>query len=1124
MAALFGVVNQSSMAQGVVAASGTQPVVDTRAAEAALARPVSVHMSGVALRRVIDAIAKAANAKIVYRIDLVEKYSTPVSINVVRVPLGEALSQLLARTALKPVAMAGGHIGITEASMTGRGVADGIISGTVTNAKTKQPMRGVSVVLEDNGKVIRTNDAGIYRFVNVSAGSHRITVRFVGYARQTVVVTVSDDQTVSANFWLESNTVNTLDQVVVTATGEQRVRELGHVVARVNADSLVKAAPIGNVSDLLQARIPGLQVYNSDGGMAGGEVSLRLRGTTTFSLDPEPIVIVDGVRYQSNNLTSSGSATMQEDFRSQNGELQSPLNNLNPNDIATIEVVKGPSASTLYGPDASNGVIVITTKRGTPGKTKFSWYARPVSNEVPRSRIDQGYKIWSHDPATNALYTGGPCYLILQYEYNQCVVDSITAAPTSIDDGRYSVLAKSRPTWQYGANLSGGTSQLQYFFSGNYNAQVGVVQIAPAVQDYLKQQLGVHALSDAIRNPNTLRVLSGRANITSSPSPKGQISLLASYTQMDHRMVVTDVFMSQLRKGAPQPGVDTTDIGSFFGNNNPGITPSFSLKTTDELGGLWHIALDGSANPFPWWFVGATVGLNLNGTITRSILPRNTVDDVDNEGFAQDDRRTNTVRTVSLRTTGTARLGTVLSFRTSLGLEYLYSHLDGLSVIGGGLAPGSASIGTVESKSVYQVWTESISLGPYAEEVIGVNDRLFLTSSLRYDGSTSFGDAYHPVPNPKVGISWIASDEPFLRGTPGLNTLRFRASYGKAGRNPTSMMKLGFQNGSGTIVEGETQTIYQRSLLANPHLKPERTQEFEYGVDANVVSNIELGLAWNHRRTNDQLLQIQNAGGLYPQWANVGDMSGHGFEATATIPLFDARHTRADVLFTYSAHRDKVLRLESITEQRNAYGNGYAVGYPIGAVFGQRIIGVADTVGNHADGIAFFEEVVRDTVNRYLGVSYPPHTLTITPMVSLWNGMVRVSSLFDRQTGFLLWDAYSFDCEGNALCLGPFVPTTSLLAQAKYQAGFREDFLVPGDFTAWREFNISVNVPSRFLRIDPLHLRFSSATLGLQGRNLALWTKYTGPDPQSRVFGGYPTSANGIPQARIWSVRFDVTP
>jgi len=1089
------------------------PPTDMTSARAALSRPITMHVDHASVAAALDAAIAAAQLDVIYHRELVTASEKVVTLDVKDVACGTVIDRILNGTGLQLVPVPGHRFTVLKRAADQTRAQAGDVGGRIIDAKTKQPVVGVRLTLDDTVQAVRSDAQGHYRFTNVSSGTHRITVRAVGYLRQTRVVTVTDDQTSVSDFTLETS-VNTLDQVVVTATGTQRVRELGHVVSTINADSLVKEAPITNIGELLQSRVPGLQVLTGDGGEAGGEISLRLRGTSTFSLDPEPIVIVDGIRYQSNNLITYGGVS-REDIRSQLGNPQSPLNNLNPNDIDKIEVVKGPSASTLYGPDAANGVIVITTKRGVPGKTIFNWYARPVSSDVPKSRLRHGYKIWSHTPSGAPFQAN--CTLNRQYEDQQCILDSITTGTPSVVDDRYSILAKNRPTWQYGANMSGGVSQLQYYLSGNYDSQVGAVHLAPAIQEFLQQQLGVHALSDAVRNPNTLQVLGSQGNMSTNAGSRSTVSLTAGYTQTNHRMAQPGIFVDQLTRGVHIPQTDT-NIARYLGN------PRFSLRTVEENANRFTSALNATTQVLPWLSMNGIVGIDLNGTTQHMMLPAGQLTPTDG-GDAEDDRRSNVDRTATLGATALAHPGR-LTFRSSLGVQYTYTHLDGVSVRGQGLAPGSTSIGTATSLSTTQLWSETVSLGTYGEEVVGLNDRLFLTGSLRYDGSTSFGEAYHPRPFPKAGLSWIASEEPFFKGMPGLRELRLRTSVGSASRYPTSLMKYGEEIGFPVPLEGQTQNAFDRDELANPLLRPEKSRESEFGADITVASDIAIGLTWHSRRVTDQLLNVSNSASLPRTWTNVGNMKLHGFEATVSIPVVDTRALRADLQLSYSDQRNTILSLGALSERRSSDGDSRAIGYPIGALFSDRprVVGVMDTVGGGPDGIVFSNEIVFDTTHRFLGLSIPPKTYTASPRFSVLGGHVRISSLFDRQTGFLRLDRMQRDCRSTALCLGPFVKGTSLIDQARYFNAQNVDFLEPGDFTRWREFNVTADVPQRFLRIDPIHLHFTRATVSLQGRNLSLWTKYHGTDPESRNNGFISVESNGVPQARAWSFRFDITP
>jgi len=1118
-----GAVRTADAQQPAVADASSHPA-DTRAAEAVLARKVSVDMLRASLKDALDAVAKRAGTQLVYRLDLVTRYTTPVSLHVTGVSLATALDQLLAGTALRVLPLENGHLGIVEMTeLGGARRASGIIEGRVTDAKTQKGIRGVSIVLDDNAKGIRTDDDGHYRILGVASGSHRVTTRYVGFGRQSKVVTVTDDAVTTVDFVLEKSVLNTLDQVVVTATGEQRIRELGHVVSQINADSLVREAPITNLSELLTARVPGLQVLPGNGGVVGGEIALRLRGQTTAFADPQPIVIVDGVRYKNTNTLDSEFGGLYEDQRPNGIEARSLLNDLNVNDIEKVEVVKGPSASTLYGPDASNGVILITTKRGAPGKPKWHVYAYPDLSVIPNTpgTVTSGYRIWGHDPYTNALVGSGSCLAAFQVvEPRQCVLDSITVESTVSAMPEYSVLAKSRPQWHSGASVSGGTPGLTYFFSGNMDSQTGALKVSPVAAKFLQQQLGTDALGSAIRTPNTQKMLSMHTAITSQLNASSSINLTGAYTQSTQRGInIGSVYERTLNLGVPE--VDSTQLLQY--NFLP--TDAF-LQTTEQHARRFTANLQGTARAFGWLDASVSIGTDLGGSIDHAVEQAGAEGD-DFGGQVSDFRRDNTGRSADLRLTGIRR-ASMWSFRTSLGTQYTYAKVDGLNSTGTGLAPGSSSISTATSLGAAQVWSETVNLGGYGEEVVGLNDRLFLTGSVRVDGSTSFGDAYHPRPFPKAGISWILSDEPFLQWVHAakLDEVRFRSSYGVASRYPNSAEKYGYIQAGQTVIDGTPVNVFDRRLLANPDIRPERTREWEYGADLTIATNAHLGLTWWNRRTHDQLSILSAAFNYVPSWANVGDVAAHGFEATFTTNVVRSRQVSLDLNATYAFNTNKLLSRGSAPEVQNWFGS-LVVGYPLDASFGQTVASFADTAHGGADGVLESQEVTL-TPTRFLGVLTPPKIYTYNPVVSLLDGYVRISTLIDRQTGGVQLDRLAAGCGGNGLCIAPFLVSTPLAEQAKFVSGNAGDFIIPSDFTRWRELSLTLEVPQRLRE----RVWLSRAAMSIDVRNLALWTHYKGPDPESipgqGTIGlgatGYANSAFGIPQARSWQVRFDITP
>src|SRR5207248_6085864 len=218
-----------------------------------------------------------------------------------------------------------------------------------------------------------TNNEGVFTITDVTAGQVTVRAARIGYQPQNQVVLVSDNAQAAVNFSLD-RAVARLEEVVTTATGEQSRREMGNVVATIKADSVVQTAPVKTVNELLQARTAGVQVIQGQG-VTGSSSSIRIRGTSSLSQSNEPLIVVDGIRYDNGAEPGNTSAGVRIN-RFQ----------LNPDDIESVDIIKGPSAAALYGTAAANGVIVIKTKRGTNGAPRWSAYGEGGVTSIPNGK------------------------------------------------------------------------------------------------------------------------------------------------------------------------------------------------------------------------------------------------------------------------------------------------------------------------------------------------------------------------------------------------------------------------------------------------------------------------------------------------------------------------------------------------------------------------------------------------------------------------------------------------------------------------------------------------------------------------------------------------------------------
>ena len=278
-------------------------------------------------------------------------------------------------------------IGAMLASAPGSAWAQGSLTGLVTDAASGRPLSSAQVFIDATGLGGLTNASGRYLIVNVPAGQHTLRATLIGFNNVDQMVTVSDGQATSSDFAM-SQAALALDGIVVTGTaGQARRREVGNQIAQVNIAEVPEA--VTGVGELLQTRVVGARIQFGSGNSGSG-ADIRLRGNSSTALSNQPLIYIDGMRAKS------------EPSSSQNGaeDPYSPLNDLNPDDIDRIEVVKGPAATTLYGAEAAAGVIQIFTKRGGNGAPQWTAetqqgyaYFRPFgTDEVPYLWLDQVFR------------------------------------------------------------------------------------------------------------------------------------------------------------------------------------------------------------------------------------------------------------------------------------------------------------------------------------------------------------------------------------------------------------------------------------------------------------------------------------------------------------------------------------------------------------------------------------------------------------------------------------------------------------------------------------------------------------------------------------------------------------
>ncbi len=1016
--------------------------------------------------------------------------------------------QLGGRTILAGIAFL--LAGVELAAQAATGSATGIVKDSASGA----PVVQARIVVSGTTNGALTLESGRYTLRGIPVGSVVLEFSRIGYTPKKVTVTIAAGAPTVVDVLLPQATFS-LDAVVTTATGLQRKVELANSTTQIAVAAQVKDLPISNLGGLLSGRASGVQVVQT--GATGTGSRIRIRGQNSFSLSNDPIVMIDGIRATS--TTNSGIGT--------GGSGPSRLDDLNPNEIENIEIVKGPSAATLYGTEAANGVIVITTKRGRAGQTRYSLSMESgVINNV--STFPDLWSLWGK---TTAAPTVSSICLLAAVAAKTCAVDSLSRGNVLNIPSLTPIGTGDRQ--QYSLQISGGSEGLQYFVSGQTETETGIYKMPDIEVTRLKAQRGVSVLPGTQMRPNALARNSLRANLSARLSPTLTVQTSSAFINSDARFPQNEDNSNGMMVAA-LGGTWRGDLRDAQGDSLRGYR-SFMMgdvlsQTTTQSINRFINSISAQFTPETWLAFRASVGSDvaIRNDASLSKVGEGPNAGTTRTGSVQSTRAELNQQSVDLSSTGTFQLRPWLSTKTSIGMQYLRNAVGNTTGTGIGLPPGGVTVSAAATRSSSQSFSEKRTLGYYVEQQLAFQDKLFITGGMRRDAASAFGQSLNAVYYPKFGASWIVSQYDWFRRPTWLTSLRLRGTYGASGQIPGSTDAVRYYSANATTLSTGSDTPgASLGSLGNGKLKPEFSAETEFGFDLNLyngAANIEL--THYDKKTSDALISrliAPSLSGLTNQFVNIGSVQNAGYELTYTQRVLDRKNIAVDFTLTGSSNVNKMLKLgEGISPiasgNRNTQRN--LPGYPLYGLWDKKIT-FNDANGDHI--IVLSEMAFSDTA-VYQGTTFPTREVAFSPMVELFNRKLRISSQFDSKWGFKKFNnTLRHECMNGVSCRGRYDASASLQEQAfalatsqSVYTGMFED----GAFTRWREASVSYELPLRWARM----VRTNSWSVVLTGRNLAVRTKYTGVDPEAAASNS-DTRGNeeyfSTPPLKYWTLRFN---
>jgi TonB-linked SusC/RagA family outer membrane protein len=1005
----------------------------------------------------------------------------------------------------------------------------GTISGKVTDAVSGAPLAGTSVRVGATQLGAQTADDGQYTIRGVPAGTVQLQINRIGYEAKKVSVTVTAGGTTTSNITL-SQAAFTLSDVVVTVTGAQKKAEISNTVASVDVAAKAQETTANSLGQLLGGQAAGVQIVSS--GAAGAGSRIRIRGQSSVSQSNAPVVYIDGIKVNSDANASGNSGT-------------SRFDDLNPDEIENIDILKGPAAATLYGTEAANGVINITTKRGRAGATRWSFFGETGNSRDP----EKGHyrDLWvSFDKQPDGSLD--EC-LLTQVAVGACQIDS-TYHNNVLNDPELTPLVNGS-TNRIGAQVSGGTDRNQYFVSGEYNKVMGPYKMPQAEISRLEQERGSAIPYNQIY-PNADARLNLRANLNSQLGSKADFSLSMGYLERADRQVpnednstglMVDAVAGSARTDKCDERDDIVRPGSPEGCKGVWLRGYRSYPMGDILAqermenvNRFTNSLGVRYYPLSWLSARANLGfdfiINNNKNLRR--YHQGPYGGSGYLGGISDSRTEDDNYTADLGATATFNPWSQITSKTSVGMQYYRTLRDQTSATGNSLTPGATQVSAGALQSASESQSLTVTFGNYVEEVLSYADKIFLNGGLRYDGNSSFGHSFKGIAYPRVGVSYLISDESFFPQTDWVSSLRLRTTYGASGVQPGTTDAARYFTTTTATINGVDVPGVQLSGLGNSHLKPEYSAEVEAGLDATIFQNrTTVELTYYNKKTRDAIIDrpiAPSLSGITSISDNLGSVRNQGFELTLNNRIIDNANYGFDLQVTGSTNKNRILTLgEGVTPIPTGNRNTMVQtpGYPLFGMWGKPV----EWNDANGDGYLAIDEVCNTGCSAadtavFIGPSFPTKELSVIPRFEAFHRRLAISAQFDHKQGMNKFNnTLRHQSQGGISAQGYWDPNATLRQQActiavnnyaTYTCMFEN-----GRFTRLREVTVSYQLPDRIANT----IRSSRATIVLAGRNLHTWTPYSGVDPEGSA-GNSDSRGNEeyfiTPPLRYYTIRLNL--
>jgi TonB-linked SusC/RagA family outer membrane protein len=999
------------------------------------------------------------------------------------------------------------------------GMAQVTVKGKVTGENGKA-LSDINVT-SASGSGASTDAKGNYSLVIPNSGTFSITASAIGFKPSSSTVTASGTEQ-NVDFKLSKDALGMDEVVVIGSSLSQSRKQLGNTINSVNAKQLQNTGS-GNLSAALQGKVPGAQITQTSGDPAGS-ISIRMRGTSTISGSSEPLYVIDGV------IINNSSANVTSPYVTGGREAAIGTNRLadiNPNDIEKIDVIPGAAAGAIYGSRASNGVVLITTKKGKNGQMKIDFSTSYISNSLRKKVYVSKYGKMFGQKTVGVLqtpyalgnisnappppppavpnnpfdpYTGG----LLSYTRGDGQVRNF--ATDVVDVTRYDyqddIFRTGTGTDNY-LSMSGGTEKTKYLFSAGYFKNEGILVGTDFRRYNLKSRIE-HNFSKKLSLTSGFMFTNSLAN----EKPNGN-----SFTSLINSMNITNNIYNIKERDA---------AGNLKNVDGPRMNPISAAEELNFTNDVNRIITDVQIKykPIEGMSIDYILGIDNIGQEGNSFIKRYAYNKFGIAGgnkplgYAASIFGNNLQINNDFNITYKKNFNKI-STQTTAGFNHQFIKSTGSVTEGEDLLNGVSTIsGAAVITSRYNE-SKIQTYGGFIQETFGIGNKFFLTAAGRIDGSTVFPKDNRNYFYPRVSAALNLSDYKFFKDLKienVLSSLRLRSSWGIAG----NLTGIGAYDGATAFTTGlinTSATFNLGSQLGNDNIVPERSREFEFGVDLSFL-NDKIGVVFNiydKQTIDNSLLVLRNlspSSGGATKYENVGNMTNKGWELAINATPVSTKNFTWSLFGSLNQNKNLITKSTQVSPiflGNDLGANSFIIqaGEAAGAFYGNYFD--RDASGNiklDASGRPLSANNGNTPLLKVLG---SPHPNMITSFgTNLEYKNLSLNILFDGASGQQVFNADRRTRQGVGIGdlsekeLKGELPRGyifSLYATEEYR-------IESGTYMKLRELSLTYKLPT-------IGKVIKSSSISLTGRNLYSWDTYDGYDPETNA-GGNSSVLRGI--------------